>query len=363
MKKVLFIILLLLPLFVVAEDVYYSPSSIKMVERFEAGATYYYSDDVIYENGTYRLTGQVIHTSIDSSSYNFGYEIKELYTCHASNSTVNTECENVYVVYKDSTCIYFNNTSGSSTTGRLGIMLRNGMKKEDVEYYYIGNDYKYENGKYTLVDYEKYDIKTIDYTNYLIRQYHKKFFCIDNYGITCDNLYILNDVSDKANYGTPADRYYLISDNYIKENNEYRLVNPRRVWGDVSMGERGYTCRSKDDHCDVLYTVSIADRLILNDGGLKNSFTLLEVTDKTKDLELKLNDAYDLLYFFEESELNNIVNTNPSVADIKNGKLELYSVGETYFIVEDDFNYKALHLKVTENDLSNEEKENEKEKE
>lgn len=355
MKRVLFLILLLIPLFVAAEDRYYGSNIIDMIDNF-GEEVHYYSDNVVYENGMYRLTGNVVSTTMQTIYYSFDANIKEFYTCKSQTAT---ECENVYVVYKDSTCTYTNGLWGSSITGYLGIMLRNGMKKEDVEYYYIGNDYKYENGKYTLVDYEKYDIKTIDRTNYLSRRYHKKYFCINNYGITCDNLYILNDVSDSLSYGTPVDEYYLISDNYIKENGKFKLVNPRRVWGAISGGEYGFTCKSKEDTCNDLYAVAIDSRFDRHDGGRLNSFTLLEVSGETKDIELKLNDSYDPLQYFSDNELDNVVNTDPSVADIKNKKLELYKAGETYFIVEDDFNYKALHLTVTEEDLPKEEKKTE----
>ena len=350
MKKILFILIMFIPIFVFAEDVYYGVTDSVYLEAFSNRNQYYYSDEIVYENGMYRLTGNVKNISIDNSHGYFNDDVKEFYTCKSRDET---ECEEVFVVYKDS-----GNFTSPYGSGLLGVKLQNGLKKEDIEYYYIGEDYKYENGKYTLVNYQKYEIRTINVVTYLSVNYKGKFFCLDNFGITCDKLIVFDDVSNYYSYGTSVENYYLISDNYIKEKGKYRLVNPRRVWGANSGGEHGYTCRSKEDTCDELYNVLISPHYDIHDGGRLNSFTLLSVLGETKDVELKLGETYNPLDFFNEDELDNMVNTNPDVADIKNKKLELYKVGETYFIVEDDFNYKALHLSVTEDMIPKEEPKN-----
>ena len=66
-----------------------------------------------------------------------------------------------------------------------------------------------------------------------------------------------------------------------------------------------------------------------------------------------------IAHIFKPTIVGNSVNKEQLQILPKNKKLELYKAGETYFIVEDDFNYKALHLTVTEEDLPKEEKKTE----
>jgi hypothetical protein len=73
---------------------------------------------------------------------------------------------------------------------------------------------------------------------------------------------------------------------------------------------------------------------------------------KEKELNLKLNEKYEIKEFFTDEEISKIVVTNPEVAGVSENGLILYKVGETDLIYEDDFNYKVIHLIVTEDMLN-----------
>lgn len=341
---IIFMLFLLFPVFVKAEGVYYDAPSFEYAVCIGNDSTLVFSDDVIYENGVYKLTGNLVTNKTRYLDVSNGR--KEYYTC---NSDSETECENAYIVYVDKSCMAF-----YSSNHKLSIKLSNGMKKEDVEYYYVADDYEEKNGTYTLVNPEKYNARDITSSNYISRVHEEKYFCVDNYGITCNQMVYLRSRGNTFSYGEPVDRYYLVGDGYVKEDGKYRLLNPKRVLGGTFADLIGYTCRSKEDTCDELYTVSISGSFDNHDGGRLNYFTLLDVLDTSLDVALKINDSYNLFDFFDEDEIDEMINTNPRVADFKNGKLELYEIGETLFVIEDDFNYKALHIVVLEDTLEDE---------
>ena len=336
------LLLLLLPIVAKAEDVYYGVPSLKMVDCVPNYQDYLYAEDVVYENGKYKLSDD----NFLDRAINLGTDVddnKEYYSCL---SETETECEEVYIVYADRSCMSF-----WLSDNKLGIRLRNGLKKEDVEYYYVGNDFKEENGQYSLVDYEKYEIRNIGAENHMSTHHELKYICTDNYGITCDHMAILKVCGNNYSYAEPVEDYYLVSDEYIKEDGIFRLVDPYRVMPGAFDDLTGYTCRTKGDTCESLYTVSISGSFDVHDGGRLNRFTLLGEL-KEKELNLKLNEKYEIKEFFTDEEISKIVVTNPEVAGVSENGLILYKVGETDLIYEDDFNYKVIHLIVTEDMLN-----------
>lgn len=345
MKKILIIILtffLVLPFHVYATE---------SVEYYDFGklpnvnCTNYqyakYATEVYYEDGKYHLTGTITE---GADQYLFNSDVETLYTCY----DYNLECEKVYVVLNNTNCSF----NKATFQNLLAFQYQNGNTYEDTKYYYIGSNYTYENGVYTLVDYTKHDIKEIRGPYYISNKYKGKYLCAENMGITCTKLYRIEKEYNTRNasfYSAVNDieSYILISNQYKKENGKYTLINPKKIYPSADIGESGFTCKSKENNCSELYKIVVDGYYEVHYGGRRNYVTHLETTEESKSKTINIKDSYDVTEFFSTTELNTVFSTDPDIANIKNNKLELYKAGKTDIIYEDDFNYKVLHLTVT----------------
>lgn len=355
MKKTMLLILLLIittiiPYKVNALSEYHALYYLKNINCSNNSESddYNRSTNVTFENGLYHLSGEVFNDFPYSLLYGDGQ--KYYYMC---DNKRNTECEKVHAILLDNNC-------DNERYEFISIQFKNGQTYENTKKYYVGKDYTYENGIYTLKDYEEHNFSEITGLHYLSKKHYGYYICPDNYQKSCQNLSIIreggfdsagNAINTMADY---ANHYYLVSDSYKKENNEFILLNPKKVYPASDANEEGFTCKSNDNKCNKLYYIHVGNYYETHDGGRKSDLDLLEITTNTINKEIKLKDDYKLSAFFNEEELPNVFSTNKEVANIVNNELVLYKVGNTDLIYENDFNYKAIHLKVTDDLLHNE---------
>ena len=177
LKKKYFLILLIVcislftPLLANAEDVFseYYGVSLGINDYMSMDLQpydYYFSNEVIYENGQYILSGFVTN-----NLYN-GHVIRPeftetIYTC---SSEVDTTCQNVTLIYRNMDFIGFHQ-------GLLGLVLKNGETAEQRRHFYVGKDYEYMNDHYNLVNYEEHDISELKKANDLSQKFHEYYYC------------------------------------------------------------------------------------------------------------------------------------------------------------------------------------------
>ncbi len=342
-KLLLLLIILLSPFVVQAEEERHEVYSCEIeCEQTGSGPNTYYSTDVIYENGKYTLSGEI-------NNYKRVNNVPVLYYCKGNHQM---ECESVEAVLVDTYC------SMGSIRGNLKLTLKFGAKYETIQPMYIGKDYTYENGLYTLKDYEEIDYRDISRPSYFSENYARYFICKYTFSKTCEDMYRIalpggNIAGHALGKYSDIEDYYLYSDQYIKKDNQYELVSPKKIYPSTDIGETGYTCRSKEATCESLYRITVTDIFDTHDGGRLSYVNKLNISNAEKEKKVMLMGSEKIDDFFTKTELNNIYSSDESVAIIKNGELVLYKVGNTDLIYEDDFTYKVVHLTVTNDSLSN----------
>ena len=336
MKKGLLLLLalvLLLPFQIKAEEEwYYYESNINSMDCIVS--TVAASEIVTYENGVYQLV-----ESFSLSPNRWGDSLPtRLYCIYNGVNDV------VYIMYKESTC------RTGSVNGKIGYKLTDGRK--ELETVYIGTEYQFNNGSYTLTEYEEIPITQVQNAAYFSDNYQGYYICMD-YSKTCSNLYRIGNKGNTIVGGYSysqlenVEGYYLLSDTFKRENDQFVLINPKKVYLASSGGE-GYSCRSHEATCDVLYKIRIDDYY---DRGRMAEYNELTISNRSIDLGLKTTENYDLKTFFSQQEISHLFSTNPDIAEIKNNQLVLYKAGTTDIIYEDNTTYKVIHLRVTESAL------------
>ena len=289
------------------------------------------SEDVSYENGIYQL---IEPFNLYPPRWDDSLPTK-LYCLE------NNKQDEIYLMFKNTTCIL------GDARGKLAYKLTEGNK--DLDFVYFGTEYQFENGSYILTEYEEIPITQVR-DDLFFYEYYKGYYMCLNYGKTCSTLYMIGDKSNSPT-GSPystlenVENYFLVSDTYKKENGQFVLINPRKVYLSLDGGEEGYSCRSHDATCSVLYTISTDERY---DRGRRVEYNELSITNRSIDLELEKTEGYDLKSFFTEQEIAKLFSLNPEIAEIKNNQLVLKKAGTTDIIYEDNTNYKVIHLRVLE---------------
>ena len=342
------IITLLCPFIVCAEEEWHDAYQFGMdCESSGSAQNTYYSTDVIYENGTYKLAGEI---NLGKRWYlNDGTPNESvLYYCPQTNTT---ECESVYAILYQANCQYLNRS------GKTKVTLKYGATFETIQTMYVGKDYSYENGVYTLTDVEEVDYKDINKQEYFSANYPLYFICLNTFELSCEHLGRLAWPSGNIAGGglgkySSVDDYYLYSDQFVIKNNQFQLVNPQKLYPSTDKGETGYTCRSKEDTCDSLYRITVTDFFDVHFGGRRSDVTELDISNNEQEKEVLITDKVNISDYFKETELASAFSTKPEIAEIKDGKLILYRVGTTDLIYEDDLTYKVIHLTVTDEALS-----------
>ena len=346
MKKkyfLLFTIILVCPLMVHAETEWHNRASNLRDVKCQDNASRTVAKSVQYSNGKYKMQDTIESFTIGSWP---DESLSKVYLC---DTTSTQECSNMYVAYRDISC-----QISSNRIGKMSYSLSEGIT--DVTSFYIGTDYKYENGMYTMTEYEEYPIS--DYTNvtYLSRTFEGKYFC-KNYQKSCKTMYQIGSQSNTM-FGEllsqlySLDDYYLVSDSFTKKDGIYYLTDPRKVDLVRDGGVSGYSCHSKEDNCTTLYTIEVSNEYDGHDGRM-TTYNQLESVNNVIEKELMLEDNYDVSTFFVGEEVTKVHSTDKSVAEIVDGKLVLYKVGTTDLIYEDDLTYKVIHLRVTNEMISN----------
>lgn len=341
-KKILLLFLiLLLPCIVHAEVTFVRrPGNYREIDCMNDSRMV--GKSVRYENGMYYLENTTNSYSLGSWDDN---TVNKVYICDETNQT---ECESVKAIYKDYSC-----QTSSGYSGRTSYLLRNG--ETDVTHFYVGTKYKYENGMYTMTEYEEHNISELTHTSNLSSRFKGYYFC-SNYGISCQVLYQITDAASNLASQTYSsfvnlEQYVLVSNHFTKKDGQYYLINPTKAFLTEDGGTTGYTCRTHEDHCDSLYRIDIDEEYDGHDGR-EITYNLLNIDNNAIEKELKISDSFDITTFFTSEEINHAFSTKPAIADIKNGKLVLYRVGQTDIIFENDTTYKVIHLTVTQEALS-----------
>ena len=346
MKKKLLILLitLLFPILVHAEDTfteYYGLDVIVSDYNVYENNIVNYSNEIIYENGHYQLSGTVVMINLTPNLIRYYFPDSEyLYTCGSSKSTT---CETV-------TMIDYNTECSGNGNGFLGVILRDGQTAEDKKYFYVGKDYKENNGLYTLENYEKHPISELTATSYLSNHYGGYYFCPTSFGITCDNMVVLSYRSHRISAAESVENWHYLGDGYQYIDDKFNLLNPKKTMLASTSGGHGYTCISKESICDQLYYVEISESYDSHDGGRAYTYSKVIIPNEIKKetAQLYLGDTKVIEEYFSLDEINSIIITNPSIIEIKNGKIITKSVGETYLIYEDNDTYKEIKISIIE---------------
>ena len=306
-------------------------------------ATNIYGTEVTYSNGLYHVGGTtgtdlVFRWSYGPTDYDY------VYTCKKGDVT---ECANVYLVFRSVRCHGFNN--------RVGVKLVGGATYENQQSFYIGDGYTKENGVYTLKNAVSHPFTEMTNESYISDTYKYKYMC-EGYGKTCNKAWILfsviNPVTGK-NYlaGVDVEDYYLMSDQYIIEDDHYVIIDPKIVYPVLETGS-GYSCHNHDTTCTTLYRLTI-DEEYDNHDGRRAVYDLLTINKSEKHKTLSLRSGGNVNDFFTNEELKKSFSTNTEIANIDNANLLLYRVGNTDIIYEDDIKYKVMHLRVKNDGLIN----------
>ena len=343
MKKLLFLIsilFLLIPISTYARDEEWVHWNILEEEIYcsDNSVTHTYGTEVTYENGKYTVGGTtsgslVWYWSTGPTDYDY------VYTCRQQDQL---ECEKVYVYVKDLHCRAF--------TGRIGLKLTDGETYETKKSFFLGDGYTYEDGVYTLTNPEEHPFSDMTDTSYISDTYPGKVLC-EGYGTTCKKAWIITEgfaAINAARYlaGIDVESYFLISDQFKIEDDQYVLVNPRKAYPLLEPGT-GYTCHNHDDRCTDLYRITIEEEYDSHDGR-RIVFDILTITSSEKDKTLNIKETMDIQQYFTLEELRTSYSTNKEVADIVDNELKIYKVGKTDLVYENDLNYKVVHLTVVD---------------
>lgn len=348
MKKGLYLLLFVLFLFPVAtfakdeewrrwetlnEEIYCADNS----------ATNLYGTEVTYENGKYTVGGTT-GTDLVFRWSHAAQDYDHVYTCKNGDETV---CENVYLVFQSVRCHGFNN--------RVGIKLTGGNTYEKDQSFYIGDGYTLENGIYTLTNPEAHPFSEMTNESYISDTFEYQYLC-EGYGKTCKKAWILFSVINPvtgANYlaGVNVEDYYLMSEQYRIENDEFVLINPRVVYPVLETGT-GYSCHDHSTNCTTLYRLTI-DEDYDNHDGRRAVYDLLTITNTEQEKSVQLREKIEATELFSSVELRKTVSTNSEVAEIVNNELKLYKIGKTDLVYADDSKYKVVHLTVTNEPKTN----------
>ena len=317
------------------DEVYCADNSIRDV----------YGTEVSYVDGKYHIEGTVNtelvwNWSLPLANANYNY----VYTCKQGNVT---ECENVYLVFKNVRCHGFNN--------RVGVKFVGGATYETQPSFYIGDGYKYEKGVYTLTNPEAHDFLEMTSESYISDTYTYKYLC-EGYGKTCKKAWILFSVINPLTggrylAGVDVEDYYLMSDQFVIENDQYLLIEPKKVYPTLE-GGFGYSCHNHETACTTLYRLTIDDDYDNHDGK-RAVYDLLTINNHEKSKVVNLRARGVVAGFFTEKELKQSFSTNSDVADVESDGVVLYKVGKTDLIYEDYTTYKVMHLTVEDSMIDN----------
>ena len=343
MKKniiLLLALILITPILIKAEEERYGYSSDRRIMCSEDinGVCSTFSNTYIYEDGLYKLTGTVKNNYSAMSFPNSSAQ--NLYCCSSQEG----ECESMYVFLKGSYC--------GPSLGYNMILFSNGNSYEDFQNYYVGKGFQYADGVYTLTEVESDTFFDMQGRNEWGLKYRGYYMCEEPYKTTCTNIYKISGTGNGAGgrmYTSMVngESYFYVSDNYIRKDNQFILQNPRRVYPGADAGESGYTCHSKETTCDQLYYIEVTSIADIHDGGRLVYSYLLNIKDTVIEKEVAITSNYDITSVFTPPELLKIFTTDPSIAEIANGKLVIHKIGEIDVIYEDDTTYKVLHLSIT----------------
>ncbi len=239
----------------------------------EKFSQYYYADSVTYENGEYHLINPQKNESGNSNFY------KQKYACLNEKGADITSCKTVFYV------LYGNDYS--SHNSREAVELKDGATVDSViselrkKQYIVGNDVKYENGEYVLLNTKKIPLLEEDsldslfskdemvdsgnYTCFSESDRCKEVYYINSKwsnslstyllknGDTIDyrDVYLNINWYDFANLEASYDwdenyrdfTQYYYADSVTYENGEYHLVNPKKKGEeDNSFYKNKYAC-------------------------------------------------------------------------------------------------------------------------
>ncbi len=261
-NKILLIILLLFPAIVFAEkeitdeetsitqEMSYTPETFStMLPDVRKGDSFWIADDYSYEDGVYKLKGNVVQTKVENYPYDQDAEQPVVYMCQPYQG-YSTECPILYVVfpkveYRDKKAV----NQPSLRDYYLALTYLNGEEyKEGEEYIYISEEYEQlENGKYKLINPER--IYMFEFKDKV-----DMYTCANLYEKECDELYqvkkeegrivFVDDFENRILYGTT---YTYKDGKYILQNTS--LINP--VY--FTMQDNVYTCLTKEETCETLY--------------------------------------------------------------------------------------------------------------
>ena len=351
MKKriIILLIILIFPIFAYADDqftkYYAAPISIDVIENHQLDIDTYYGNEISYENGQYTLSG-TLKQGLSQATIKVYYPNDNIvYTC---KSRENLSCEEVLAVN------YKHELDDGFLRGYLGIKLKNGETFSDRENFYVSKEYEYNEGVYTLVNYETHNISEIRNTNFL-GSYKGYYYCPSTNGTSCTDLVSIVSGGRYKNYAEKPDNYHLLAEGYQYIDGKYKLINPEKALLATTSNRTGYTCMSKEEVCEEVYYVEISENYVVNDGGRRYTYTKIYIPNEieTNTIKLMVGEAKMLEPHFTEEEINTIKITNPEIIEIKEGKIIAKKVGETILIYEDNDTYKELKIIINEEDLNN----------
>ena len=347
-KKLLFLILLmilLLPTIVYAEETFtefyfHTRTDKSYLVNVVETETYYYSDNIVYENGKYKLTGTILNSSIDlfyRYGNNYFRDREVVYTCLSGEDI---SCQEAVAVFHKK--IY-----GRTSFYKLGIKLEGGQMLDDRRKFYVGKDFEPKDGIYEMIDYEKHDVTELMDERTLSANYVGYFVCPNINETSCDDLQIIVGGGNYGNYVEDVENWNYLADGYQYIDGKYILINPKRTFIISNPGGNGYTCISKEDVCDEVYFVEISPYYEVHDG---KEYVYTKVQHPSEPLinnvQLRKRSSMKLNNYFTSEELSNIIVTNPNVIEIENDEIICKEAGETSIIHENTTSYKELKINI-----------------
>lgn len=318
-KIILFMFILFMPLMVNALEVPGFKEEYPTVVGTGAGRDQdqygMISEEYVYEDGKYKLTGNVVETSPSRYPFSPGNELKVVYKCWRGKET---ECSTLYAVLP-SIKFYFHGFVA------LSIELRNGQDfNENMIYAYYSDEYEeLENGKYRLINPTRVSLPDIEDKT-------------DKY--VCGNLYEYDDCDSVSLIIHSTPLYMMVdtipsrialSNSYTYKDGQYVLndvVRVNLVYNKDDEYEGMYTCFNTTGICETIYkyygTTGLAIELELTviPPVTINYATLMSTVEET-DVSIEFDDSADNSeedYYIEDiEETDQVIVEDEEIIEVK----------------------------------------------
>ena len=352
-KIILFMFILFMPLMVNALEVPGFKEEYPTVVGTGAGRDQdqygMISEEYVYEDGKYKLTGNVVETTPSRYPFSPGNELKVVYKCWRGKET---ECSTLYAVLP-SIKFYFHGFVA------LSIELRNGQDfNENMIYAYYSDEYEeLENGKYRLINPTRVSLPDIEDKT-------------DKY--VCGNLYEYDDCDSVSLIIHSTPLYMMVdtipsrialSNSYTYKDGQYVLndvVRVNLVYNKDDEYEGMYTCFNTTGICETIYkyygTTGLAIELELTviPPVTINYATLMSTVEET-DVSIEFDDSADNSeedYYIEDiEETDQVIVEDEEIIEVKleerRGKVIPKKEGETdVTIISEEDDIRVIHFAV-----------------